>query len=157
MEKRRCKHCGSIFHPSPRVGDRQGYCSRKTCQRVRKRLWTRNKLRRDKAYRQNQVHAQKAWRQRNPDYWRQYRQKNSEYAERNREAQRERNRQRKAKKSSDFAMIAKMDAIGGKKDVISGIYRLLPLKDEKIANMDSIIVEIRSISGGYSQLGPDCK
>jgi hypothetical protein len=157
VERRRCKDCGRLFVPSPRVGERQSYCRRKECQRTRKRLWTREKLRRDEAYRLNQARAQKSWRERNPGYWKRYREKRPEYAERNREAQKMRNRRRRTKEASDFASIANMDAIRDEKRLLSGIYTLRPVQDQPIANMDAIMVEIRSVSGGYSALGPDCK
>lgn len=53
--------------------------------------------------------------------------------------------------------IAKMDEIEGKERGISGIYSLSPVPAGAVAKMDAILVEIRSISVGYSRVGGDCK
>ena len=110
-----CVCCGAGFEPHPAVKNQQ-YCSRRGCQRARRRRWQREKLARDEAYRQNQAAAQQAWRARNPDYWRQYRLCHPEYAQRNRELQRQRNRRRRW--GSGHGPIAKMDALVVKIDVI---------------------------------------
>ena len=157
MEKRRCGHCGRFFTVCPRVGERQKFCGRQACQRFRKSQWTREKLKRDEAYRLNQADAQRLWRQKNPGYWREYRQRRAAYTERNREQQRERNRRLRPQGASLLQPIAKMDEIGGKERGISGIYSLSPVPAGAVANMDAILVEIRSISVGYSRMGADCK
>jgi len=157
MERSRCRHCGRIFTVSPRVGERQKFCGRQECQRARKSQWTREKLRRDEAYRLNQVDAQRLWRQRNPGYWRQYRERSPAYTQRNREKQRERNRRLRSQRASLFRPIANMDEIKGQEQAISGIYSLIPVPGAGIAKMDAILVEIRSISVSCSQIGGDCK
>ena len=157
MEKRPCKGCGRFFVPSARVGDRQAYCGRKECQRTRKRLWTRSKLRSDEAYRLNHARAQKSWRERNPGYWKRYRAKHPAYTERNRQGQKLRNGRRMVRQRSQIATVANMDAIQGKKGAISGMYKLTPVGDSLIAKMDEIMVEIRSVSMGYGSWGGDCK
>jgi len=50
-----------------------------------------------------------------------------------------------------------MDSIGPKAAAFSGMYRLVPVQREVIANMDAIIVEIRSVPVTYGVVGPDCK
>ncbi len=50
-----------------------------------------------------------------------------------------------------------MDAIGPAEGTLSGLYRLVPVQRELIANMDAIIVEIRAVPGTYGGTGPDCK
>lgn len=157
MEKRRCGHCGRFFTVSPRVGERQKFCGRQACQRFRKSQWTRQKLRRDEAYRLNQADAQRLWRQKNPGYWRAYRQRSPAYTQRNREQQRERNRRLRVQRSSPLQPVAKMDEIKGKEPAISGIYSLSPVPAGAVAKMDEIVVEIRSISVGYGRMGGDCK
>lgn len=39
--RKRCPGCQELFHPDPRVGRRQEYCAKKTCQRIRKRNYQR--------------------------------------------------------------------------------------------------------------------
>jgi len=157
MERRSCAHCRRSFLPSPRLKDRQEYCSRKECQRARKRRWNRQKLVQDEAYRENQAEAARGWRRRNPGYWREYRNRNPHYTEKNRQGQKTRNQRRRATDRVDIAGIANMDSILPTKGVLSGLYRLVPVQRELIANMDAIIVEIRSVPVTYAVAGPDCK
>lgn len=157
MERSNCKYCGRNFLPSARLKDRQEYCSQEECQRARKRRWTRRKLARDKAYRENQAEAARRWRRRNPGYWKEYRHRHPDYTKKNRERQKSRNHRRRAADGDEIAGIANMDAIGPKEGALSGLYRLVPVQREMIANMDAIIVEIRSVTGSYGGAGPDCK
>ena len=95
MAKQRCAACDCLFEPRRNV-PQQRYCSKRACQRTRRRRWQRQKLKADADYRANQAAAQQRWRERHADYWRRYRQIHPEYAERNREQQRERNRRRRS-------------------------------------------------------------
>ena len=79
---------------------------------------------------------------RNKDYWKRYREKNPAYTERNRTAQKERNRRR------SWGKIAKMDEFKEEPLVPSGRYRLVPLCNSGIAKMDELIVELGVISRG---------
>jgi hypothetical protein len=144
-----CVCCGARFELHPAVRG-QKYCSRRECQRARRRRWQRQKLATDEAYRQNQAAAQQSWRARNPDYWRQYRCRHPEYVERNRELQRQRNERREA---SGQGLIAKMDALTGCNNGVSGLWRLVPVGVDRIAKMDSLVVRIDVIQGGCP-LGP---
>jgi hypothetical protein len=110
---RPCAHCGEPFQPRPQVPD-QAYCSSRDCQRARKRLWQRAKLRSDPDYRHNQRSAQRAWLERNPDYWRNYRHAHPDYAQRNRKRQRLRDIAERG------VRLAKMDA----SDLPAGTYRI---------------------------------
>jgi hypothetical protein len=142
MEKT-CVYCKRRFIAVHAKLCNQQYCSRRECQRARKRKWQREKLARDIAYRENQAAAQKEWCSKNKGYWKEYRRKNPDYAERNRLKQRERNRRRR---SGDE--IAKMDASGTENIITSGSYRLVPLCNDGIAKMDAVIVKIDVISRG---------
>jgi len=172
--KKVCPKCRRKFIPCPRVKD-QEYCGRPKCRRAWKRKWQRQKRAEDAEYRENQARAQKAWRERHPEYSQEYRRRNPAYAEKNRSKQRERNRSRskalnehvsrviaerppapmpvcaaEVKNESIFLEIAKMDSIiPGNADpiaVISGRYCMIPVVDGSIAKMDSIIVDISTIS-----------
>lgn len=72
-----CISCGWSFSLRPQ-SPRQKYCSKAECQRERRRLWAKEKLRSDPDYRANQLAAQRAWHARNPDYWKAYRSRNEE-------------------------------------------------------------------------------
>lgn len=141
MEKP-CRCCKKGFIPHRAVPN-QSYCGEPECQKARKRQWQREKLAVDRAYRENQSAAQREWCSRNKEYWRGYRKRNPAYTERNRIAQRERNRLRRSKPG-----IAKMDELRVENLVIPGRYRLVPLGKQMIAKMDELIVEIGVISGG---------
>lgn len=142
MEKR-CLCCKRPIMAHPAVAY-QRYCSDAECQKARKRNWQKEKLAKDPDYRANQADAQRQWRSRNRGYWREYRSKHPAYTEANRIRQRERNRRRRAE-----AGIANMDGLTAKTIIRSGRYRLVPLGDGGIANMDELIVEIGVIPEGY--------
>jgi hypothetical protein len=122
-----------------RVRD-QKYCGEEECRRARRRRWQRAKRRSDADYRDNQARAQGAWAAENIAYWRAYRSGHPDYAQANREKQRQRDGRRRA------ANLAKMDSIGTFSSVTSGTYLLVPQGEEKLAKMDSIMVEITLVS-----------
>lgn len=97
----RCAHCSCLFSPDPRVKN-QRYCSKKECQRARKRLWQKEKLACDPDYKLNHRESNEQWRSSNPDYWKDYRLSHPEYTYRNRELQKIRD--------SRQVDLAKMDA-----------------------------------------------
>ena len=140
MDTRRCKYCDREFVPCPRVKNQQ-YCSDRTCQRARKRLWQKEKLGRDKDYRLNQKAAQKVWRAKNSGYWKVYRDKHPQYVNANRENQRKR---RDLKLQG--VQVAKMDALQMQPPIIPGRYQLVLLTEDLVAKMDAINVEITVLS-----------
>ena len=148
MAKQRCAACDCLFEPRRNV-PQQRYCSKRACQRTRRRRWQRQRLKADADYRANQAAAQQRWRERHADYWRRYRQIHPEYAERNREQQRERNRRRRSAGTGPSPPpIAKMDAYRAKKPIHSGTYRLVPVVAGEIAKMDAYVVEMRVLPDG---------
>jgi len=92
----------------------------------------------------------------NPDYWKDYRRKNLKYTERNRKKQRKRNQIQRAESATEpiSKPIAKMDALTHENKIISGKYELVPFGSDMIAKMDTLIVEINTISQGYAHSGP---
>lgn len=136
MGSKRCLACGDPLPLSSRVPD-QSYCSRKACQRERRKLWQREKCRSDPVYRDNQAKAQKAWTACHADYWRQYREQHPMYVESNRTQQHARNASARVR-----PVIAKMDASSPTSPVPSGIYRLEFKNPAGIAKMDTFTVEI---------------
>ena len=146
MERRRCAACGEAFRPRSQVPE-QSYCSAAACQRVRRRRWQKTKRHSDADYRENQARAQRAWAQGHRDYWREYRRTHPEYCESNRQAGRQRQRDRR----EGVARFAKMDASTPLSRVPSGTYRLVPAGAETFAKMDAWIVEMTLISSRYEE------
>jgi hypothetical protein len=152
METRCCVGCRKLFRPRPQV-PQQSYCSEADCQRARRRAWQSAKRQTDGDYRDNQARAQRAWAQSHQGYWREYRRTHPEYCQSNREAarQRQRNRRRHA------ATFAKMDASPSVLRVPSGTYRIVPAGVTAFAKMDAWIVEMTLISMPYVNPGGVCK
>jgi endogenous inhibitor of DNA gyrase (YacG/DUF329 family) len=146
-----CANCGDPFQHRPQNPD-QTFCSKKECQRARKRRWQAAKRQKDADYRENQRQAQKRWREKNPDYWKRWRSSHPEYVERNRVNQRIRNekRRRGAEKEpeDDASRFAKMDASTSVMPVQSGTYRLVPVgcKDGRVNA--GFLCEISHLSSG---------
>ena len=136
MESKRCIACGEAFYPRAQRPDQQ-FCALPGCQRERKRLWQRARLRGDPDYRDNQARAQRAWVKRNAGYWRRYRQHNPAYAEANRARQRKRDARACAQGG-----LAKMDVSTPHFPFPSGTYQLSPVGCGNLAKMDVWTVEI---------------
>lgn len=143
---KRCKACGRLFRPHPRVPD-QTYCSDPECQRERRRRWQQQKRQEDPHYRENDADHHKAWAATNPGYWKRYRDSHPDYADRNRSLQQDRNR-RQAETG-----IANEDASTPVLPFQSGRYRLVLVAAAGIANEDEWIVEITVISSACDDSG----
>ena len=155
IKNRRCRNCGRLFKVCNKV-KKHDYCKREKCQRVRKSNWQKEKMKSDQTYHKDQKSSQQDWSDNNLDYWKRYREKNKRYTDANREKQRYRNARRgkKPQESPPQEPIATMDALSKQNAVIPGKYRLVPLEPELIAKMDAIIVEIKTISGVYTNFDP---
>jgi len=130
MEQRECLACGKLFLPRSQ-NPSQTYCSKKSCQRERRRRWQQLKRETDEDYVDNQARAQQAWSARNPDYWRTYRNQNPQYVDDNRAKQLVRNYQNRVN------LIAKMDASKSRQTISSGLYRLILLPSQLIAKKNA--------------------
>ena len=132
-QKIRCANpnCRRLFLPDPRVKG-QRYCSKKMCQRLRKRQWQRHKINHDPDYRDNQRDAQLCWLEQNRDYWRRYREHHPGYVNRNRLLQRARDMRRRR-----LPDLAKMDPSGDSSPVKPGSYYLIAAKST-LAKMDPL-------------------
>jgi hypothetical protein len=180
MESRQCACCGQAFRPHSQV-PQQMYCSSAACQRERRRLWQQAKRASDADYRENQARAQRGWAQNHCDYWREYRRRHPQYCQSNRDAARQRQRERRERAApAEHAKFAKMDASTpvcglpsgsyglppaefAKMDAStpvcglpSGTYRLIPAVAE-FAKMDAWMVEITLVSMPYGREGEVCK
>lgn len=152
-----CGHCGIYFIPDPRQKHPK-YCRKPGCQRARKSVWQREKMRRDRDYQVNQKRCQQDWCKANPGYWKKYREAHPKQEERNRVLQRVRNRKRRIGQdcsSSDRAVkmdaspIAKMDSLKSSgtlgRTSFSGQFWLVPV----VAKMDALKVNIYEITACY--------
>ncbi len=110
MEPIPCVNCGTFFIPR---NCKQNYCTAPDCQRARKAVWQRFKLKSDTDYRTQQHLSHQKWLQKNPGYYRSYRRHNPDKTKRNRALQVIRNRRNRRragnKKFGEDPLIAKMD------------------------------------------------
>jgi hypothetical protein len=146
MEHVPCVHCGKFFIPRNR---NQNYCIEADCQRARKAVWQRYKMKTDVDYRTQQQLSNEKWVNKTPGYWTRYRQRNPDKAERNRILQHIRNRRnRQTDQDPACPVIAKMDARKSYDFDLLGQFYLVPV----IAKMDVSKVNIYIISKGYHGL-----
>jgi hypothetical protein len=143
-----CQNCREEKFFNPRFKGHQSYCGDPLCQRARKRLWQKEKIAADEAYRNRQSACLRQWRKKRPlhEYQKNYRESHPEYVEKNRQQQTIRNR-RGAKKAQSAApkKIVKMDRLESSL-IKSGTYVITPLNieaSEKIVKMDALIVELQ--------------
>lgn len=134
----RCACCNQPFKARSQ-SPRQAYCTRRACQRERRRRWQRAKRLTDPDYQTNQRKAQRAWSQRHPRYWAQYRDTHPAYCEHNRSQQRLRRR------ACAPTLYLKINSIPRARTLPAGLYRLIPVRG-KIAKKNSWETEIHWVS-----------
>jgi len=146
-QRKRCqnKECGVLFTPCPQV-PWQKYCSRKECQQVRKNEWNKKRLTTDSDYREARQAAQQRWKEKNPNYWKDYRASHPDYRQKNRDQQKVRN-QKRQKHSSVSEKIVKTDESNPVNHILTGRYKIVPIRPGTFAKTDECIVEIRAVSG----------
>ena len=114
MEEVPCCHCGVFFKRSPRHKG-QNYCMQPECRKARKAAWKREKMRLEEQFRLNHHLSNQKWARAHPGYWKAYRRDHPKKAERNRQLQLIRNRNRgsagKQRTSTPAGLIAKVDAL----------------------------------------------
>ena len=147
-----CYHCGKILPRNPRV-KKQEYCSSKSCQNARKRLFDRRTTPSSK-YKLLQRKRNKRWRDAYPahEYQRRYRDAHFGYVNRNRELQRERNKKRYKERES---MIVKTDALL-LQPLRDGVYMGFKVKNGKIVKTDALLLKMQAQTSveAFSQLNP---
>ena len=139
--ERQCACCKRMFRPN-RYHPNQHYCSKESCQRKRRTIWQKNKLKTDTAYRENQADAQAIWKAKNPGYWKNYRAGHPDYVERNRAQQKQRRAGKNLLATQLQPEVAKMDFASLQQPVLSGRYRLISLDSADVAKMDVAIVQL---------------
>lgn len=74
IRRRKCKHCGVLFHPDPRNIKRQKFCSNPECQKASKadsqRRWLQKPENQDYFRGPTNVERVQQWRREHPGYWR---------------------------------------------------------------------------------------
>lgn len=95
MARKRCRICGVLFLPDPRVGTRQKVCGRKKCQKYRKRMKLRSWRARHPEHVAVHSGKQKAWAKAYPHYWRHRRGRDLRYTRRDNRRRREAMRRRR--------------------------------------------------------------
>ena len=78
--KKKCKYCGDLFLPDPRIGKHQKRCAREECRRASNRKKVRKWMKLHPGY-VDQAKA-RAWAKAYPNYWSQYRRAHPLYARR---------------------------------------------------------------------------
>jgi hypothetical protein len=72
--RRKCLHCGELFHPDARNAHHQRYCAEPACRRASKaasqRRWLSKVANRDYFRGAANVERVRAWRAEHPGYWR---------------------------------------------------------------------------------------
>jgi hypothetical protein len=72
--RRKCLHCGELFHPDARNAHHQRYCAEPACRRASKaasqRRWLSKAANRDYFRGAANVERVRAWRAEHPGYWR---------------------------------------------------------------------------------------
>jgi len=70
--RRKCLHCGKMYHPDPRTRDRQRHCSEPECKQASKRWrqnrWLQKPANRDYFKGPEQVDRVRCWREDHPGY-----------------------------------------------------------------------------------------
>ena len=96
MTTRKCPYCHTFFIPTPRGGGKdQKVCKKLSCKKALKAENNARWRRENSNYCLNDYPRVKQWLDLHPGYLKQYRADHSEYVQKNREAQRQRDRRRK--------------------------------------------------------------
>ncbi|MCW4017066.1 MAG: hypothetical protein NWF00_00030 [Candidatus Bathyarchaeota archaeon] len=90
-----CPYCKTPFSPDPNVGNRQKTCGKPACKRALKAENNRRWRQRNPDYYRNDYCRLRAWLEHNPGYLKRYRESHPEYIEKNRKAQKVRDRRKK--------------------------------------------------------------
>ncbi|MDH5203428.1 MAG: hypothetical protein OEW69_09235 [Nitrospirota bacterium] len=95
MKKRKCKYCETFFMPNPKVGKRHKICGSPSCKKALKAENNAAWRRKNPDYYKGYYFRLKEWLCSHPTYLKRYREEHPEYVEKNRIAQRIRDRKRR--------------------------------------------------------------
>ena len=114
MKRLTCPYCKRSFRPHPRVGNRQKTCGKPSCKKTRKTEINRRWRRDNPDCCQNDYPRVKEWLGQHPHYLAQYRQSHPEYVQKNREAQKHRDRSKKIRLDIQAQIKPQLPAITAK-------------------------------------------
>jgi len=97
MKKKKCPFCPASFIPNSRLGERQKSCGRSPCQKALKAANNRRFRDRNPEYYRQDFARLKDWLVGHPGYLQAYRQSHPDYVDKNRAAQRQRDRRKKSR------------------------------------------------------------
>jgi RHS repeat-associated protein len=103
-----CPYCKTPFSPDPKVGNRQKTCGKPACKRALKSENNRRWRQRNPDYYRNDYCRLRAWLEHNPGYLKGYRESHPEYIEKNRKAQKVRDRRKKLRLDIQAQLEAKL-------------------------------------------------
>lgn len=129
IRRKKCRYCPTLFVPNPRLGDRQKTCDSTKC---RKALKADNNARWTEAnpdYFRNDYLRVKEWLDDHPGYLQHYRNSHPEYVQRNRTAQRRRDRRKKLTLDIQASIISKRTEINKELSDLAHQPRLLDIQD----------------------------
>ncbi len=158
MKSRRCCNCRRLIKPNRNPC--QKYCSKISCQNVRKQKWRQKKHLVDHDYRDNQRMAAQKWRQNNPTYMSEYRAQNPEYVEKNRKQMKIKNGPKNENSVAKIGIrgeFVKSDALNLKSQIKTGTYKLYPGTKNGFVKSDALMVNIAVISRATEDLAAICK
>ncbi len=92
---KKCPYCKAQFTPNPRVGERQITCGKPACKAALKSDNNRKWRQRNPDYHRDYYPQVKDWLEQKPGYLKKYRESHPEYVEKNRNAQRVRDKRKK--------------------------------------------------------------
>ena len=95
MRTKRCKYCGTLFIPHPRIGTRQKTCGNLSCKKALKAENNAQWRSKNLEYYKGDYPRLKEWLSTHPRYLKEYRKHHPEYVKKNRLAQRTRDRRKK--------------------------------------------------------------
>ncbi len=93
--RKRCRFCGELFTPNPRLKGKQYACRKPECQRQRHRANCREWNHAHRDHFRGRFPQTRAWLDRHPGYFAEYRRGHPAAADRHRDAERERLRRRR--------------------------------------------------------------
>lgn len=109
--RKRCRFCGELFLPNPRLKGRQIACAKKSCQKARKKRNQENWLKPQPDYFKGRYPNTKRWLGDHPGYLAEYRRRNPERVRQDNEARKKRHLRAKKARADIQVAISLQDSI----------------------------------------------
>lgn len=137
--KKRCPYCKCLYWPDPRIKGRQKACKKDNCQKERKREGQRKWLEKNPGHFRGQYGRTKEWLSSHPGYMKGYRESHPEYVERNRQAQRTRDKRRSYRCQNVLDIQDKIRPQDVENIDVNKKLPLLDIQDETLSKSNDII------------------